>query len=172
MPSTMQALRTRIYSSTLYILLTSLRVGFDPMESDRRYSFQLPQSGCRAAYMVHFISAFYSNADGTEEVVPIYPRDYEIRKFRNFSLTREAIESQQTLEEFLREQITAGKLSCLSMDVVDLDARRQGMFKDYSETITLTPQGWFSNKVIGRGLTLWEKFILARKNRRIRSSRD
>ena len=61
MPSTMQALRTRIYSSTLYILLTSLRVGFDPMEDDRRYGFQPPQSGCRAACMVHFISAFYMN---------------------------------------------------------------------------------------------------------------
>ena len=42
MPSTMQALRTRIYSSTLYILLTSLWVGFDPMEDDRRYGFQPP----------------------------------------------------------------------------------------------------------------------------------
>ena len=46
--------------STLYILLTSLWVGFDPMEDDRRYGFQPPQSGCRAAYTVHFISAFYS----------------------------------------------------------------------------------------------------------------
>ena len=62
MPSTMQALRTRIYSSTLYILLTSLWVGFDPMEDDRRYGFQPPQSGCRAAYMVHFISAFYTSS--------------------------------------------------------------------------------------------------------------
>ena len=29
------------------------------MEDDRRYGFQPPQSGCRAAYTVHFISAFY-----------------------------------------------------------------------------------------------------------------
>ncbi len=123
--------------------------------------------GSEAKFVVTF-----SNADGTEEVVPIYPHDYEIRKFRNFKLTREAIESQQSLEEFLQEQVAAGNLSYLSLSVVDLDAVRRDVFKDYSETKTLTPQGWFSNKVLGRGLTLWEGFILARKNRRIRSRRD
>ena len=113
-----------------------------------------------------------NNADGRDEVIPIYPRDYEIRKFRNFALTREAIESQQALEGFLQEQVAAGKLSCLSIDVVDLDARRQDVFKDYSEIMTLTPQGWFSNKVLGRGLTLWEKFATDRKNKRARSRRN
>ncbi|MXY21409.1 MAG: hypothetical protein F4Y49_08750 [Dehalococcoidia bacterium] len=49
----------RIYSSTLYILLTSLRVGFDPMEGDGRYGFQPPQSGNRAAHVEHFNSAVY-----------------------------------------------------------------------------------------------------------------
>ncbi len=67
MPSTMQALRTRIYSSTLYILLTSLWVGFDPMGDDRRYGFQSPQSGCRAAYTVHFISTFYTRLFDVDE---------------------------------------------------------------------------------------------------------
>ena len=123
--------------------------------------------GSEAKFVVTF-----SNADGTEEVVPIYPRDYEIRKFRNFKLTREAIESQQSLEEFLQEQVAAGNLSYLSLSVVDLHAVRRNVFKDYSETKTFTPQGWFSNKVVGRGLTVWEKFVLARKNRRIRSRRD
>ena len=123
--------------------------------------------GSEAKYIVTL-----SNADGREEVIPIYPGDYEIRRFHNFALTREAIESQQSLDGFLQEQMAAGKLSCLSIDVIDLEARRQDVFKDYSETKTLTPQGWFSNKVIGRGWTLWEKFILARKNRKVRSRRD
>ena len=73
MPSTMQALRTRIYSSTLYILLTSLRVGFDPMEGDRRYSFQPPQSGNRAAYMAHFMSAVYTRRQRIEHSPADHP---------------------------------------------------------------------------------------------------
>ena len=131
-----------------------------------RLTYKGQAYGSEAKFVVTF-----SDADGKEEVVPIYPRDYEIRKFHNFTLTREALKSQQTLEDFLREQITAGKLSCLSMDVVDLDVLRQKVFKDYSETMTFTPQGWISNKVIGRGLTFWERFKLARKNRKIRSRR-
>ena len=111
-------------------------------------------------------------ADGPEEVIPIYPRDYEIRKFRNFALTKEAIESKQSLEDFLREQLTAGKLSCLSIDVVDLEAFKQDVFKDFTEILTVTPQGWFSHKVIGRFLTLWERFILDRRNKRARARKD
>lgn len=133
----------------------------------RRLQYKGHSYGSEARFVVTF-----NNADGKDEVVPIYPHDYKIKKFRNFTLTKEAIESQQTLEEFLRKQIVAGKLSCLSMDVVDLDALRQEVFKDFSETMTLTPQGWFSNKVIGRGVTHWEKFKQARKNRKIRSRRD
>ena len=123
--------------------------------------------GSEAKFVVTF-----SNADGTEEVVPIYPRDYEIRKFRNFKHPREALGSQQSLEEFLQEQAAAGNLSYLTLSVADLDAVRQDVFKDYSETKTFTPQGWFSNKVVGRVLTRWEMFVLARENRRIRSRRD
>ena len=76
---------------------------------------RLPYKGHSYGSEAKFVVTF-SNADGKEEVVPIYPHDYEIRRFRNFTLTKEAIESQQTLEEFLRKQIVAGKLSCLSMD--------------------------------------------------------
>ena len=133
----------------------------------RRFTHKGRSYGSEAKFVVTF-----SNADGKEELIPIYPRDYEIRKFRNFKLTREAIESQQSLEEFLQEQVAAGNLPYLSFGVVDLDAVRRDVFKDYSESKTLTPQGWFSNKVVGRGLTLWKNFTLARKNRRIRSRSD
>ena len=117
--------------------------------------------GSEAKFVVTFV-----NADGEDEVVPIYPRDYEIEKFRNFRLTREAIESKQALEYYLQEQVTAGKLSCLDIDVIDLEPFKQEVFKDYSETITVTPQRWFSHKILRRCLTLWEKLITNRKNKR------
>ena len=37
--------------------------------------------------------------DGKEKTIPIYPRDYEIRRFKKFSLTRESIESKEALEQ-------------------------------------------------------------------------
>ena len=132
---------------------------------------RLPYKGHSYGSEAKFIITL-NNADGREEVIPIYPRDYQIRKFRNFALTREAIESQQALEEFLQEQLACGKLSCLSIDVVDLDTHREDVFKEYHEIMTLSPQGWFSNKVLGRALTLWEKFDTGRKNKRARSHRS
>ena len=101
-------------------------------------------------------------------MVPIYARDYEIKKFPNFTLTREAIESKLALEDFLREQVTAGKLSCLDIDVIELEAYKHEVFKDYSENVTVIPQGWFSHKILGKCLTLWEKLISNRKNKRVR----
>ena len=123
--------------------------------------------GSEAKFVVTF-----ANADAEDEVVPIYPHDHEIRKFHNFKLTQEAIESKQALEGFLQEQLTAGKLSCLDIDVIDLEAYRQEAFEDYPETIIVTPQGWFRHKIVGRCLTLWEKLLTSRKNKWLRSSGD
>ncbi len=111
-------------------------------------------------------------ADGKDDVVPIYPRDYEVKKFRNFALTRRAIESKRALQDFLQEQVTSGELSCFNIDVIDLEVFKHEAFEDYSETVTVTPRGWFSHKVMGRCWTLWQKLILKRKNRKVRSRRN
>lgn len=123
--------------------------------------------GSEAKFVVEF-----GGVDGTKEMVPIYPHDYEIRKFHNFRLTRDALETRQALEKFLQEQVDAGKLSCDSFDVVDLIALRRRACEDYSETRLLTPNGWFDNRIIGRILTVWERFTLARENKRQASRRD
>ena len=123
--------------------------------------------GSEAKFVITF-----ANADGEDEVVPIYSRDHEIETFRNFRLTKEAIESKQALEVFLEEQVTTGKLPCLDIDVIDLEVYRQEAFKDYPETIVVTAQGWFSHKIIGRCLTLWGKQVTSRKNKRVRSRGD
>ena len=120
--------------------------------------------GSEAKFVVTF-----ANGDGTDEVVPIYPHDHEIVKFQNFGLTKEAIESKQTLEDFLRDQVTAGKLSCLDIDVIDLEVLKHDVFKDFSETMNVLPRGWFANKIWGRCWTFWEKQRLKRINKRNRA---
>ena len=52
MPSTMQALRTRRYSSTRYIHHTFHGAGLSPIEGGGRSSFQPPSTGDRAAHPV------------------------------------------------------------------------------------------------------------------------
>ena len=50
MPSTMQAIRTRRYSSTWYIHHTFQGIGLSLMEGGGRSSFQPPSTGDRAAH--------------------------------------------------------------------------------------------------------------------------
>ena len=96
-------------------------------------------------------------ANGEEEVVPIYPGDHEINKFRSFRLTRESIQSKHALEEFLQTQISNGKLSCQGIEVFDFESSRLEEFKDFSQVVSAKPRGWFSHSVIGRCITLWDK---------------
>ena len=58
--ASMQALRTRSYSSTRFINHTFRRVGLSPTESGGRSSFQPPTTGERAAHLVHCCSDVHS----------------------------------------------------------------------------------------------------------------
>ena len=92
--------------------------------------------GSEAKFVVTLV-----NADGKDEIVPTYPGDHEIRKFRNFRLTREAMETNEELERFLHEQAAAGDLCCVDIDVIDMEAYRREALEDYRVTIVVTPQG-------------------------------
>ena len=59
-PSTITALRTRRYTSTLYIHHTIHGVVSNPMDGGRRYSIQSPISQQASAHTVHFISTVYT----------------------------------------------------------------------------------------------------------------
>ena len=59
-PSTKQALRTRRYISTLYIQSTFHQVRSNPIEGERRYSFQTPHPSARPAQVVHYLSGLPS----------------------------------------------------------------------------------------------------------------
>ena len=66
--------------------------------------------------------------DGKEEIIPIYPRDYKIRKFRNFRLTQESLSSKETLEEFLHQQRIKGSLNCANLNIHDIEVWREEVY--------------------------------------------
>ena len=126
-----------------------------------RWLFKDRCYGSEAIYII----TFFDN-DDKEEVVPIYPGDHEIRKFRKFSLTKESLESKQALESFLETQITEGTLFCNTFEVVDVEPIKRTIFKDYSESMAVVHQGWFTYNVLSRCLTVWEKWKMNRKNKK------
>ena len=105
--------------------------------------------------------------DGREETIPIYPRDYEIRKFRKFQLTRDSLESKNSLEEYLLEQAFGGSLNCTDINVHDIEAWRSEHYSDGYQKITEAKYyNWFSYFVIGRFLTKMSDIRLYFENKK------
>ena len=117
---------------------------------------------------VNFIVTF-TNSDDTEEVIPIYPRDHELKKFRNFQLTKEATESKEALERLLQDQIDAEILSCKSFDIFDPQPARQLLMEQYPVTLEMTNLGWFQYNVVARVQTVLEKRRLECINKETRA---
>ena len=108
---------------------------------------------------------------GREETIPIYPRDYEVRKFREFRLTRESLESKDSLEEYLLEQAFNGALNCTDINVHDIEAwRNERYLDDYKDVIEAKYYNWFIYFVVGRLLTKFSDMRLYFVNRRHRKA--
>ena len=111
----------------------------------------------------------FTNSDDTEEVIPIYPRDHELKKFGNFQLTKEATESKEALERLLQDRIDAEILSCKSFDIFDPQPARQRLIEQYPVTLEMPNQGWFQYNVIARVQAVLENHRLERINKETRA---
>ena len=118
--------------------------------------------GSNAIYIVEF-----KWENNREEIVPIYPRDHELRKFTRFNLTKESLESKTALEEYLIEKLVEGKIHCSDIVVYDIESWHQEIYKDQLENaISIPRQGWFSYYIVSRIYTLIEN----NRSRRINKS--
>ena len=103
---------------------------------------------------------------GEEEIIPIYPRDHEVRKFRDFRLTFESLQSRDALEVFLLERAVAGDLRCSDLAVFDLEEWRKTAYEHCGRRVVdARLHGWFTYNVLGWLLTRWNDFALWRRNR-------
>jgi hypothetical protein len=114
---------------------------------------------------IKYLAEFESD-NGDVEVVAIHSTDFERKRFKNFQLTREAMESKITLENFFRQQKEEGKLAGKSFKVHDLGAWRAEHYQlDEMQTIRWTDVGKFRYYVVGRVLTKLEDWRLKFENR-------
>lgn len=92
-----------------------------------RITYKNTDAGSNAIYLVEFISE-----KGKEEIVPIHPQDYQVKRFRNFNLTKESLSSKQSLIDLITQEISKGTVSCKSFEVHDLSewrVRHRELFK-------------------------------------------
>jgi len=117
--------------------------------------------GGNVAYVIELVAH-----GGEEEIVLIHPKDYELRRFRKFQLTRDSLVSKEALEQFLQKQMDEGNLLCESYVVYDLQAWR-GKARDFystARTIQAKYCGAFQYYVMGRVLSKYADWKLNREN--------
>lgn len=132
-----------------------------------RSTFKGKAYGSNTMYLVEL-----GLADGTSQVLPIYPRDHEGRRFRRFRLTPESLESKEALDTFLNNEREEGNLPVESVTVHDLRSLREERFEsDFKETIAIEPAGFLHFYVIGRIHTRITNWKTWRRNKRIAKRR-
>jgi hypothetical protein len=124
--------------------------------------------GGNIAYVIEIVGT-----DGHEEIMPIHPKDYELKIFREFSLTQEALSSKQTLEEFLKGKMDEGKLPCKEFKVHDLADWRKIAHEFYAGGNTIDAEyiGRFRYYVMGRIFTRYSAWKIGRENKKLASKR-
>jgi|LakMenE18May11ns_1017448.scaffolds.fasta_scaffold9911321_2 hypothetical protein len=98
------------------------------------------------------------DSNGEEACVPIYPEDHKVQRFRHFPLTHESLASRDSLEEYLRTKMEEGVLRCASLNVIDMQARREELYRDYIRIpITVRPMSKIAHALIGFAYTFTKK---------------
>ncbi len=109
--------------------------------------------------------------DGREEVIPIYPRDHEIKKFRKFQLTKECLESKEALEAYLYEQVGSGVLNCTEFTVHDMETwLKEAYESERKKTIEAEYYSWIFYKIFGPLLTKYSNYRLRQKNKKLKNA--
>lgn len=129
-----------------------------------RSTYKGKSYGSNAKFIVEF-----KMESGQEEIVPIYPRDYELKKFNHFSLTKESLASKEALEEYLYEKVIEGTLKCTDVVVYDIDIWRNEIYEAENKgVITAKYENWFEYYVIARIESKMSDYRLKRKNKSLK----
>ncbi|HPD82739.1 MAG: hypothetical protein R3D88_04505 [Alphaproteobacteria bacterium] len=109
---------------------------------------------------------------GREEIIPIYPREYEFKWAQELGITKDSLESKDSLETILREKIKSGILGCEDIEVLDIESWRNKKYSEkYENIISAKYYSWFYYKVIGRLATLLDDYKLKRENKKARKKK-
>ena len=102
-----------------------------------------------------------------EQVIDFYERDYEIKKFKKFSLTKESLDSKKNLKEYLKLQREKGNFEFDKIKVINFQKMVNKIKEDYdNEIIEIEPNSFLKYNILGRVYTKYENYRLKIKNKK------
>ncbi len=104
--------------------------------------------------------------NGAEQVMPIYPRDHEVRRFRRFALTPESLESKEALQTLLNREKEAGNLPVNEVRVHDFPTLRgDHLAEQRSKTVQAHAASAIEYHVLGYLYTRFTNWKTRRQNK-------
>ncbi|MBH9576255.1 hypothetical protein I7X39_04965 [Inhella sp. 1Y17] len=134
----------------------------------RRVKHDGQDVGGNIAYVVKLL---FKN--GESELIQLLRRDFQVRRFKNFRLTEECLQTAEALREFLQGQVDQGALVCTSFEVIDFDSWRERQRGEMPEEEHIEAEyvSYLMYKVVGRIGTLVADRRMAKSNRRLAEQR-
>lgn len=121
--------------------------------------------GGNAIYLLELV-----DSKGEEACVPIYPEDYKLKRFKDFSLTRESLASRDSFEKYLQSKQAEGVLKCAKLNVIDMQAGREMLYAEYNRNpIIVKPMSRLMHEIIGFAYAFTSNAKNSWSNRRARS---
>lgn len=118
--------------------------------------------GSNTRYILEFK---YNNDE--EEIIPVYPLDYQIKKFKNFQLTQKSLESKENLEAFLTCEKSIGHITCEEFKVLDVKSlKSECKIDENNHYIEMQYVNWFTYNIFGRIATIYQDYKLKRENKK------
>lgn len=104
--------------------------------------------------------------DGSEQIVPIFPRDNEVKRFWNLRLTAKSLESKEELEALLLN--AKSRLAAKTIVVHDLQASRDERFEQQEQhTVKARPTTALEYYVLGYILTRLSNWRMRQENKKL-----
>jgi len=106
---------------------------------------------------------------GEEYVITIYKDDYRHSRFAKFQLTKESIETKETLQKFLKKQKEEGRFDFKDIEIIDFEEEVNKVKNKYpKDVIPVESYNFFKYRIVAKALTIIDKYKMYKTNKQNR----
>ena len=106
---------------------------------------------------------------GEEYVITIYKDDYRHSRFAKFQLTKESIETKETLQKLLKKQKEEGRFDFKDIEIIDFEEEVNKVKNKYpKDVIPVESYNFFKYRIVAKALTIIDKYKMYKTNKQNR----
>jgi len=133
-----------------------------------RYTFRGIGYGSNVKFLVAV-----TNDSGDEYVISIYKNDYKFNRFSKFKLTKECLETKDSLEEFIIKQKKEGNFEYKKIEIFEFQMEVDEIRNLYPKDLKLVESyNFFQYRMVAKFLTIIDKYKLYKKNRNLKKDKQ